>query len=59
MEGRELNAAYCPQQEFFEGDKTLVIDQCELNQSVNLFGVKNSTLQIKGKVNAVTLGKSC
>jgi hypothetical protein len=33
-----------------------VIDHGEISQSVNLFGCKNSTLQIRGKVNAVTLG---
>lgn len=41
--------------EFFENDKTLVIEETEISQSVNLFGCKNSTLQIRGKVNAVNL----
>lgn len=35
---------------------SLVVDQAQLNQSVSLFGCKNSTIIIKGKVNAVTLG---
>ena len=43
-------------QEFFENERNLVIDQGEMSQSVNLFGCKNSILQIRGKVNAVTLG---
>ncbi|KAF7967661.1 hypothetical protein HWV62_33587 [Athelia sp. TMB] len=34
---------------------SLVVDQAQLNQSVSLFGCKNSTIIIKGKVNAVTL----
>lgn len=43
-------------QEYQEDESNLIVDQCELNQAVNLFGCKNTTVQIKGKVNAVTLG---
>ncbi|KAH8928870.1 hypothetical protein BT69DRAFT_1311331 [Atractiella rhizophila] len=38
-----------------DGNRDLIIDQTELNQSVNIFSCKNSTIQIKGKVNAVSL----
>lgn len=43
-------------QEYQEDEKNLVVDGVELNQVVNLFGCKNSVIQIKGKLNAVTLG---
>ncbi len=44
-------------QEYQEDEKSLIIEDCELHQAVNIFGCKNSVIQIKGKVNAVTLGK--
>ena len=34
----------------------LTVDNVELSQTVNLYGCKNSTIVIKGKVNAITLG---
>ena len=34
----------------------LTVDNAELSQTVNLYGCKNSTIVIKGKVNAITLG---
>ena len=43
-------------QEFQENESSLVVENAQLNQSVNLFGCKKSTIIIKGKVNAVTLG---
>ena len=33
-----------------------MVENAELSQTVNLFGCKNSTIVIKGKVNAITLG---
>jgi adenylyl cyclase-associated protein len=33
------------------------VDDVQLNQAVNIFGCKQSTILIKGKVNAITLGK--
>ncbi len=55
--------ALCPStfaflQEFFEDDKNLVVESSSINQIVNIYGCKNSTVQVKGKVNAVTLGSS-
>ncbi|KAF9050661.1 hypothetical protein BDZ89DRAFT_977529, partial [Hymenopellis radicata] len=41
--------------EYQEDEKSLIIENCELHQAVNIFGCKNSVIQIKGKVNAVTL----
>ena len=38
-------------------DKGLVIDSAEQNHSINLYGCKGVVLQIKGKVNAVTMGE--
>jgi adenylyl cyclase-associated protein len=32
------------------------VENAEISQVVNLFGCKNSTILIKGKVNAVTIG---
>ncbi|XP_058080873.1 cyclase-associated protein 1 [Magnolia sinica] len=39
------------------GRKNLVIDDCDSKQSVYVFGCKDSVLQIKGKVNNITIDK--
>ncbi|KAJ7582842.1 adenylate cyclase associated N terminal-domain-containing protein [Mycena floridula] len=41
--------------EYQEEERNLVVDECQLNQVVNIFGCKNSTIIIKGKVNAISL----
>ncbi|KAF5386785.1 hypothetical protein D9615_001875 [Tricholomella constricta] len=41
--------------EYQENERSLTIENVEINQSVNIYGCKNSTIVIKGKVNAVTL----
>ncbi|KAJ7738522.1 adenylate cyclase associated N terminal-domain-containing protein [Mycena maculata] len=41
--------------EYQENEAGLAVDDCQLNQAVNIFGCKHSTILIKGKVNAVTL----
>ncbi|PAV24323.1 adenylyl cyclase-associated [Pyrrhoderma noxium] len=41
--------------EYQENESALVVDDVEINQIVNLYGCKKSTIQIKGKVNAVNL----
>jgi hypothetical protein len=46
------------EQEYQENETGLTVDDCQLNQAVNIFGCKNSTILIKGKVNAITLGES-
>jgi hypothetical protein len=35
------------------------VEKAEISQIVNLFGCKNSTILIKGKVNAVTISAYC
>lgn len=44
--------------ENYENDHNIVIEEKDLHRShsVNIFGCKNSTIQIKGKVNVVMLG---
>ncbi|XP_073105312.1 cyclase-associated protein 1 isoform X2 [Elaeis guineensis] len=39
------------------GKKDLVIDDCDSKQSVYVFGCKDSVLQVKGKVNNITVDK--
>ncbi|CAN4112354.1 unnamed protein product [Withania somnifera] len=39
------------------GVKNLVIDDCDTKQSVYVYGCKGSVLQIKGKVNNITIDK--
>ncbi|XP_009605961.1 cyclase-associated protein 1 [Nicotiana tabacum] len=39
------------------GEKNLVIDDCDAKQSVYVYGCKGSVLQIKGKVNNITIDK--
>ncbi|KAH9813141.1 adenylate cyclase associated N terminal-domain-containing protein [Melampsora americana] len=41
--------------EYHENQSSIVIENTEINQIVNIFGCKNSTISIKGKVNAITL----
>lgn len=47
----------CDGQEYQEDQHALEVTDVEINQTVNLFGCKNTTVIIKGKVNAVTLSK--
>lgn len=39
------------------GNKELIIDECDSKQSVYVFSCKDSVLQIKGKVNNITVDK--
>lgn len=41
--------------EYHEDNRSIVINQTELNQTVNIFNCKNSIIQIKGKINAVQM----
>jgi len=41
--------------EYQENDAALTVDNAEISHVVNLFGCKNSTILVKGKVNAVTI----
>ena len=42
--------------EYHENNSDIVIEDTAINQAVYIFGCKNSTIRIKGKVNAVTMG---
>lgn len=42
-------------QENHENNSSIVLEQTEINHIVNVFNVKSSIIQIKGKVNAVNL----
>lgn len=44
-------------QEYQEGAKDLSISDTEPKQVVYAFHCNNSTLQVKGKVNAITIGE--
>ncbi|KAI0948560.1 hypothetical protein AcV7_010454 [Taiwanofungus camphoratus] len=41
--------------EYQENEPALTVENVELSQTVNLYGCKNSTVVVKGKVNAVSL----
>ena len=43
--------------ENFENEQNVVIEDTELNQSVFIFRCKNTTVQIKGKVNTITINE--
>lgn len=45
-------------QENQEGAQDLVISDTELKQVVYAFKCNQSTLQVKGKINSITLGKN-
>ncbi|KAI9613206.1 hypothetical protein KEM48_003901 [Puccinia striiformis f. sp. tritici PST-130] len=44
--------------EYHEGQTPIVIEETQINQVVNIFGCKNTTIQIKGKVNGITVVSS-
>ncbi|CAG8498544.1 10682_t:CDS:2 [Paraglomus occultum] len=41
--------------ENYENDSNVMLDQAAINQTVYIYGCKNSTIQVKGKVNTVTI----
>ena len=41
--------------ENFDGNPAIVVDNTELSHTVNVFGCTNSVIEVKGKVNAVSL----
>ncbi len=45
-------------QEYQQNNKNLVIDDCNMKQTVYIYKCQGSTIQIKGKVNSITVGKS-
>lgn len=42
--------------ENYVNDSNIIIDKTELRQTVYIYNCTNSTIQVKGKVNAVTIG---
>lgn len=42
-------------QENYENESSLTVDNTEISHTINLYGIKNSTVIIKGKINAVTM----
>ncbi|CAG8790063.1 17746_t:CDS:2 [Dentiscutata erythropus] len=43
--------------ENYENDNNIVIEETAINHTVYIFGCKNSTISVKGKIKAVILGK--
>ena len=49
---------FTPIQEYQENNSNIILENVEINQVVNIYGCKNSVIQVKGKVNAINLSKS-
>lgn len=43
-------------QEYYENEPSLIVDNVEIGHVVYIYGCKNTTIQVKGKVNAINLG---
>lgn len=43
-------------QEFQENNRDLVIAEPETSQTVYIYSCKNSTIQVKGKINSMVVG---
>lgn len=56
MHNRSLTPLFDFNQENHENNEMILIEQTEINHIVNVFNVKSSVIQIKGKVNAISLG---
>ena len=56
--GCDMSAGVSAVQEFQKDNRNLVISETEMKQTVYIYKCERSTIQIKGKVNAITLGKS-
>ncbi|KDQ59424.1 hypothetical protein JAAARDRAFT_32984 [Jaapia argillacea MUCL 33604] len=41
--------------EYQENESMLIIDNTEISHTINLYGCKNTTIQVKGKVNGITM----
>lgn len=48
---------YTVDQEHQENESSLVVENTEISHVVNLFGCKNTTVQVKGKINAINMSK--
>ena len=54
-----LEHIVCLLKEHQENESNLVVEDADKSQVVNLYGCKNTTVVVKGKVNAVTMGVFC
>lgn len=43
--------------EYQENERELVLDNVQINHVITLYGCKNSVIQIKGKVNGITMSR--
>jgi adenylyl cyclase-associated protein len=43
--------------EYQENNSNIILENVEINQVVNIYGCKNSVIQVKGKVNAINLSE--
>src|SRR5262249_38982758 len=46
-----------PQQEYYENEPPLVLDEVEVGQSIFIYGCKNTTIQVKGKANQISISE--
>lgn len=44
-------------QEYQENERELVLEDVSISQIVTLYGCKNTTLQVKGKVNGISMSE--
>lgn len=54
----DLRLRHCSSQEYQENNSNIILENVEINQVVNIYGCKNSVIQVKGKVNAINLSQS-
>ena len=45
-----------PLKEYQENNKNMVIEDCNMKQTVYMYKSNGCTLQVKGKINSITLG---
>jgi len=45
-------------QEYQKDNRNVVIAETEMKQTIYIYKCENTTVQIKGKVNAITLGQT-
>lgn len=43
-------------QEYYENEPSLVVEGAEIGHVIYIYGCKNTTIQVKGKVNAINIG---
>ena len=53
---RSLNGFPLSLKEYQENNKNMVIEDCNMKQTVYMYKSNGCTLQVKGKINSITLG---